>query len=249
MLPGSVLQLSEAVLAWNADGSTSATTTDGESWIEHAEIQTGRQRGRCSYSGCNEMASVGGHVFLARRGVWIAPICRACNHPSNRTRWQGMGSTLRVGITVTKAERTEDMNNAARRTLKRCRACSEDMSRAPDHHEVCLRCYRRGHGGVESRRHCISDRSEQHEESSEEEEECLPCYRGGHGGAQLRRQCTECRAGISDRPEHHEVCLQCYRRGHGGAQLRRQCTECTADISDRPKHHEVCLRCYRRGHR
>mmetsp|Transcript_830 Transcript_830/g.2241 ORF Transcript_830/g.2241 Transcript_830/m.2241 type:complete len:218 (-) Transcript_830:328-981(-) len=212
MRSAGVMRLSKPYLAWNADGSASATTAAGESWITHAEACTGRQRGRCSFSGCNEQAEVGGHVFITKRGVWIAPICWRCNHPKNTMRWQGSGSTLRAGILVTKAERTEDMDNAPRRTLRTCEECDEDISHKPAHHELCARCYSKQSSHHHTyARECtacgidISHKPKHHTI-------CLRCYRFQHDTATLTRQCKKCSEDISDRPEHHDVCLICYRR-------------------------------------
>jgi hypothetical protein len=213
MRPGSVLRLHGSELAWNADGSADATTDGGESWIAHAEARTSRRRGRCSYSGCNEDASVGGHIFISRRGVWIAPICSRCNAPNNRARWQGAGSTIRVGTEVTKVERTEGMFNAERRMIavRVCHECDNDISDRPEHHDMCLGCYRLNSYEQPARR-CkicrsdVSDRPDHHDV-------CLNCYRkSSRTSGRRRRECGECGDDISDRPPHHHLCLHCYRQ-------------------------------------
>ena len=143
---GDILHLREPIEAWNADGTADAVPVLTGSWIAEAEAVTGRRRGRCSFEGCPNMAEVGGHVWLARIGCVIAPICRPCNTPRNMARRQGGGSYLRANIEVFRTHMTEGMFNAERRYAEEprrwCVRCGTDISDRPPNHTVCLSCYR-----------------------------------------------------------------------------------------------------------
>ncbi len=143
---GDILRLIGPVEAWNADGTADAVPVLTGSWIAEAEAVTGRRRGRCSFEGCPNMAQVGGHVWLARIGCVIAPICRPCNNPRNMARRQGGGSYLRANIEVFQTHMTEGMRNTERRYAeeprRRCERCGTDISDRPPDHRVCYPCYR-----------------------------------------------------------------------------------------------------------
>jgi len=205
----------------------------GRTMIEDAEIATGRSRGRCSFEGCERQATVGGHVWIARRGPVLAPICRQCNYCRNAERVQDGGSYLRAGVEVTVVEYTEGMANAPRRFTESvddepsCRSCGTDISDRDSGHTLCLGCYRREtNGGEDGRASNIGS-----------------------------RPCQTCGTDISDRPSNHSVCLGCYRgarRESAGGRASfgsRPCQTCGTDISDRPSNHSVCLGCYRGARR
>ena len=142
----------QAVSAWNVDGSSDAKA-EGGSWIRFAETSTGRRRGYCSFEGCDNMAEVGGHVWIARAGPCIAPICARCNLSGNQSRMQGGGSRLRKGVEVTKTGMSEGMRTAERRAptervkrRRRCETCGADLSERPTSHTLCYPCWR-GDGG------------------------------------------------------------------------------------------------------
>lgn len=79
--------------AWNIDGSGRhrpifddknsfhTYSYSYRSWMSFWEWQIG-SRGKtttCSYSDCNIVADIGGHVWLKGKGPHIAPICKRCN--------------------------------------------------------------------------------------------------------------------------------------------------------------------------
>jgi len=170
----------------------------GRTMIEDAEIATGRSRGRCSFEGCERQATVGGHVWIARRGPVLAPICRQCNYCRNAQRMQDGGSYLRAGVEVTVVEYTEGMANAPRRFTESvddepsCRSCGTDISDRDSGHTLCLDCYRREtNGGEDGRASNIGS-----------------------------RPCQTCGTDISDRPSNHSVCLGCYRGARRGGRSR-----------------------------
>lgn len=200
---GDILRLREPIEAWNADGSSDAVPYLTSSWIAEAEAVTGRRRGRCSFEGCPNMAEVGGHVWLARIGCVIAPICRPCNNPRNMARRQGGGSYLRANIEVFRTHVTEGMRNTERRYAeepvthaRRCERCRVDISDRPPNHTVCLNCFR-------------GDRGRARHDDIYDHGYCA--Y--GFAAAQNRnaRSCASCGTDISDRPPNHTVCLSCYR--------------------------------------
>eukprot|EP00964_Phaeocystis_antarctica_P139541 scaffold104321_cov63-Phaeocystis_antarctica.AAC.2 len=154
MAPSEVLILNETFSAWNVDGSSDALAQSG-SWIRDAEEATGRKRGRCSFEGCRNQAEVGGHVWMARIGCVIAPICKPCNMPNNQHRMQGSGARLRKNIEVTRTEVTEGMHKAARRAPgvthgggwrqrrdRRCESCDDDIASRPGSHTQYYSCWR-----------------------------------------------------------------------------------------------------------
>ena len=110
------IRLERSVEAWNIDGSSSATP-EGTSFIQDAMNATGRRVGRCSFDGCDRPAVVGGHIWIAKRGAFIAPICRQCNSPRNTYRMQNAGARLRANIAVTPVSVTQDMRQAERRIV------------------------------------------------------------------------------------------------------------------------------------
>jgi len=141
-----VYKIAESIVAWNVDGSSDAKAITG-SWIRDAELATGRRRGMCSYLGCNKAAEVGGHIYIAQQGFFIAPICSACNSHTNVDRMQGAKARLRANIEVTRVEETQGMRNADRRIavpVRRCQICRHDITDRPDNHTQCLECYHRG---------------------------------------------------------------------------------------------------------
>ena len=112
-----VFRLRQKHHAWNVDGSSTDSYRD-QSWIGIWEEATGQGRESCSFDDCCKQAQVGGHVWIKRVGVFIAPICNGCNYHMNMKRMQnvdGHHSFLRSGTTVLKVELTEDMCNADRR--------------------------------------------------------------------------------------------------------------------------------------
>ena len=153
MAPGEVLVLRETISAWNVDGSSDALAQSG-SWIRDAENATGRRRGRCSFEGCGNRAEVGGHVYMARIGCVITPICKPCNRPSNQSRMQGSGARLRANIEVTRTFMTPGMHTAARRVpdatpargkrQRRCVSCKGEISNRPVGHARCYECWTDG---------------------------------------------------------------------------------------------------------
>lgn len=205
---GEVVRLAEPIHAWNVDGSSSAIPSSS-SWIAEAEARTGRQRGRCSYEGCGNLADVGGHVWVEGHGVFIAPICRWCNRYDNEQRMQDAHARLRGGIEITRAEYTEDMRNSERRFIRSpprtprasrraCRACGVDVSDKPERYDLCYDCHRRRRDGGGGRGGGVG--------------------RGGRGRtsasasrARRRRPCERCGEDISERPSTHFLCSSCYR--------------------------------------
>lgn len=158
--------LTSPVHAWNVDGS-SADKLYRQSWIERWEKATGHERGVCAYEGCDRAADTGGHVWLKCRGVYLVPICAACNYHKNEKRMQradGKHSSLRKGTAVLKLDMTEEMRTARRRVVGRrreCEQCCGDITDAPQSHRFCKGCF-------EGRRLCekcgedISDRPDTH---------------------------------------------------------------------------------------
>lgn len=221
-----VFRLPEDMHAWNVDGSSTDQLL-GCSWIEYWENETGLRRGKCSYKDCTKVADQGGHIWLKRRGVVIAPICRGCNYSLNLKRQQDIGgnhSFLRKGTTVVKSEITPDMKYAERRFVeteivheRTCIDCATDISDRPDNHDMCLQCYRRNRS---------------------------------------KRRCIDCNTDISNQPENHEQCLDCFsaastKRSFSSTFSRRSmdetvraCQNCSCDISDRPENHVWCLTCF-----
>ena len=200
-----VFRLRRNLSAWNVDGS-SQDRLENVSWIRMWERGTGQRRGRCSYSGCQNKAQVGGHIWIARSGVFIAPICHACNYHENANRMQGANATLEEGSLVIESEHTEEMAIAERRIAVRvCAECGFNIANRPPNHTLCLTCWHRM-----QQRKCdtcgddISDRPQNHTL-------CLACY---YGRQQARRSCEVCGADISDRPQNHRVCYPCFRRDY-----------------------------------
>lgn len=229
-----VFRLNKNMEAWNINGSAT-DRLEGTSWIRFWEEKTGRARGQCSFSDCGKQAQVGGHIWIAKKGVFIAPICNSCNYSENVRRMQGGNSLLRVGSLVVQGVYTDDMARAARTiAIRVCQDCRTDIADRPENHTLCYECYMEQQ--QQPRRRCsdcgtdICDRPENHTQ-------CLQCYRHGR----TRRRCQGCRTDISDRPENHTQCLQCYRDG----QMRRGCQDCGTDISDQPETHVQCFECYR----
>ena len=134
-LKKNVYKLNKRVHAWNVDGSSGANHSSYTSWINFWEERTGLLRGRCSYSDCNNIARVGGHVWLKNSGVWIAPLCNDCNHYANAKRMQRQDnnhSSLKRGTVVVRAEYTNDMKYASRRFSSRlCITCNVDIAEQP----------------------------------------------------------------------------------------------------------------------
>jgi hypothetical protein len=135
---------------WNVDGSSTDQLL-GCSWIEYWEKETGLSRGKCSYKDCRKPADHGGHIWLKRKGVFIAPICKGCNYSLNLKRRQdidgGDHPFLRKGTTVVKSEFTPDMKVADRRFATRtadrtCIDCKTDISDLPEYCYACQSCYR-----------------------------------------------------------------------------------------------------------
>ena len=107
-----VFQLTKELFAWNAVNTSldtilnkginprpllGQTTADVDyhleptnkipriSWIKFWEMSTKCTRGECSYVGCTNEASRGGHIWLKGKSdgnkyCYIAPICTGCNH-------------------------------------------------------------------------------------------------------------------------------------------------------------------------
>lgn len=79
------------LLVRNVSNSSWRSCTCG-SWIEHWYAATGSSRAYCAVLGCTNLAEVGAHVrILDRRsgdGLYIAPLCRACNiHHNTDEMW------------------------------------------------------------------------------------------------------------------------------------------------------------------
>jgi hypothetical protein len=70
---------------WNVQGSSECDCfhIDGKSicsWVNVCKIITGKRVGACSFSGCHNKATCGGHVKYVDRKAWyLAPICSSCN--------------------------------------------------------------------------------------------------------------------------------------------------------------------------
>ena len=177
------LTLNANTSAWNVDGSSSSRPTYYSSHIKDWTKETGRAPGICSYVGCTRPATVGGHIWLARLGVYIAPICDKCNYAGNNTKVMGAGAQIKAGVTLVDSEYTEDMQHAERRyvspekpkrkrPLRTCEECDEDISCAPAHHRMCRDCFMSSHVPV--------------------------------------RTCDSCGEGIDDAPAHHRMCRSCF---------------------------------------
>jgi hypothetical protein len=148
---GKVIKLYCARHAWNIDGSSGDQRLDQYgnkiSWIKYWENKTGIKRSICSYSDCNQDAICGGHIWVKKVGVVIAPICNECNHISNLDRQQninGYNSKLRKNSLVVKVKMTEDMKNSDRRLsvyIRTCDDCGDDISRQPENHTKCKNCF------------------------------------------------------------------------------------------------------------
>jgi hypothetical protein len=120
-----VVVLNSAVNAWNVDGSSDDTLEDS-TWIRYWEKETGQTRGVCSFAGCKRLATVGGHVWIQRRGVHLTPICSGCNYWENASRMQdaeGNHSQLRVGLHVIPRKMTAGMKQTQRRIATSWRQC------------------------------------------------------------------------------------------------------------------------------
>lgn len=188
-------KLNKRVQAWNVDGSSTADLdrSSHTSWINLWEETTGRKRGMCSYSNCEEHAQVGGHVWLKDNGVFITPLCKGCNHYANPNRMQSREGRkhpfLRAGTVVVRARYTADMKAAERRFsideagfTRLCISCNCDISRQPKSHTQCLSCFK-------------SSRS----------------FYGKEGNRRsFVRRCSTWNADISDRPRSHQQCYNCY---------------------------------------
>mmetsp|Transcript_23544 Transcript_23544/g.41777 ORF Transcript_23544/g.41777 Transcript_23544/m.41777 type:complete len:224 (-) Transcript_23544:1195-1866(-) len=213
----SILRLYRDEIAWNVDGSSNDLLEES-SWIQFWESNTGQQRGGCSFVGCNRPAQVGGHVWIQRRGVFIAPICNGCNYHGNVTRRQRGGSKLRQGTAVVRTEYTPEMQTAPRRyadEIRYCEHCTRSIQDQPESHTLCLSCFRNDNrAGVYVMRRCqvcrtdISERPPTHAL-------CLDCFQSQsqphYFSSQFRgRRCQYCGEDISNRPSNHVLCYDCY---------------------------------------
>lgn len=70
----------------NAVG-TSGAKCDCPSWLHHWYRHSGGTRSTCTRLQCQNPAEVGAHVSItdgrAAPTLWIAPLCRTCNHVYN----------------------------------------------------------------------------------------------------------------------------------------------------------------------
>ena len=181
-----IIYLERPVEAWNIEGSSDARSECG-SWLKDAEEATGRKRGRCSFEGCSNQATVGGHVWLKHMGCFIAPICKACNWHNNRSRIQGAGACLRQNIEVTKTGMTEGMKRKQREDRK---PSAIKTSNSSNGEVACYRCGRSGHYTAS-------------------------CYAKSHvTGKVLKAQSEQMKAESSEESEDEGVCFRCGRSGH-----------------------------------
>jgi hypothetical protein len=172
-----------------------------KSWIQYWKETTGDEAACCSYSDCNRPVELGGHVWVARIGVFIVPLCKRCNYWENPNRMQGSQSKLRYGTKLVKGENTEEMKNAPRRIAvkvycRHCEKCGGDISASPDDHVLCLPCYRSGSG---SRR----------PQCTEQKSASRPAGYSLHVSME-ERSCETCGRNIMDRPVSHTLCFDCF---------------------------------------
>jgi hypothetical protein len=185
-------------VAWNIDGSA-GDRLYRKSWIQYWKETTGDEATCCSYSDCNRPAAHGGHVWVARNGVFIVPLCTKCNYCENPNRMQGSQSKLRYGTKLVEGEYTEEMKNTLRRIAvevccRHCETCGGDISASPDDHVLCLPCFRSGSG----RPH----RTEQKSASR-------PAGNSLYASME-ERSCETCGRNIMDRPVSHTLFLDCF---------------------------------------
>jgi hypothetical protein len=255
--------------AWNIDGSAGARLNNRQSWIKHWKETTGDVAACCSYSDCNRPAEVGGHVWVARNGVFIVPLCTKCNFWENANRMQGSQSTLRYGTKLVKSEYTEQMQNSERRiavqvkVARHCKSCGDDISDRPDEHTECLPCFRSG-------------RSRRAQPTITQKAVCgLIPGRRSHASIDAR-SCKTCGSNIMDRPISHTQCLDCFfgkqrataeyddrarsrkrslatfdvsaapRSGPKHRNTGRSCQRCGVSLKGRPSGHTLCLACFRK---
>jgi hypothetical protein len=87
---------------WNVQGSSDCECfqIDGKpicSWMRVCKIMTGKRAGVCSFSGCCNKATYGGHVkYLDRKAWYLAPVCSSCNSVNRdaEARMMKPGTTL-----------------------------------------------------------------------------------------------------------------------------------------------------------
>mmetsp|Transcript_18344 Transcript_18344/g.35051 ORF Transcript_18344/g.35051 Transcript_18344/m.35051 type:complete len:274 (-) Transcript_18344:49-870(-) len=254
-LSNNVYTLPHDMKAWNVDGSASDKAGYNRSWISVWEETTGKMPGRCSYSDCHNHATVGGHVWIARSGVHLAPICTSCNHPQNVQRMQGANAFLRAGTWIFKKDYTNDMAQAPRNlAIPVCDICGQDISQLPSSYTLCSDCIRAAQDPFSR---CCQDCQQDISERPDHHVQCLRCYRKSQkrrtrqdwttdsGPVQndrrrKQRNCRDCGNDITDRPTSHTQCWMCFQ-----STTTRRCEVCQDDISDRPENHVVCLQCYR----
>lgn len=198
--------LEDSLQAWNVDGSSDAVAPHCTSWIELLEDATGRRRGKCSFAGCERMAEVGGHLWIKREGCFLAPICKACNHPLTKARWQGAGSRLRENIEVMRVPITSGMRRASRRFDDPRRAAGTRWQRADNSDE--------------------SDGDSDNEDSNQGAYgACRRCGRGGHRAHSCYANTHVRGHGLTREARHvgrvkhsykSQSCERCGRRGHHG---------------------------------
>lgn len=194
-------KLRQNVDAWNVDGSCTDQLFQ-QSWINFWETTTRQQRGICGFADCYQKATVGGHVWIKRRGVHIVPICHKCNYCENANRMQntqGCHSQLRAGAIVVPLQPSKQMLTCKRRfstCVRLCENCNANIDDKPTSHTLCYQCFKQKNKQTFKR--CSSTSV---------------------------RVCKNCNANIDNKPMSHTLCYQCFSQN-------KHTTQNTFDSSD-----------------
>jgi len=89
---------------WNVQGSSKCPCLQHQgqpicSWLAVCKIVTGKRPGLCSFDGCSNKATCGGHVKYVNGRTWyLAPICSSCNNTNS----DDIATPMKAGTIIVK---------------------------------------------------------------------------------------------------------------------------------------------------